>query len=92
MEGIALRWENEAKTKAERILNASLNASKEVMGKLLQDSVSVMANSVRKEIDLSLMQVRKPVKEAKKIAIFNIVAAAITFLAVGIVLWLTFFH
>jgi hypothetical protein len=92
MEEIALRWGIEAKTKAERILNASLTASKEVIGQVLQDSVSLMSASVKKEIEIPLLQFRESAKGAKKVALFNMVAAAITLLAAGSILWPILFH
>lgn len=92
MAEIALRWETDAKAKSERILNASLTASKEVMGKLLQESVSMMAASARKEIESALEKVYEPLKEAKRISLLNIIAALITFLAAGLALWAVFFH
>ena len=91
MEEITQRWEKDSKEKAERVLNAALTASKEVMGNLLQESVSVIANSIRKEIDLALIQqVREPVKKGKKIALFNIVASTLTLVTVCIAIWITF--
>jgi hypothetical protein len=63
-----------------------------VIGKLLQESTSAMATSARKEIESALEKVYEPLRDAKKISLFNITAALITFLAAGLALWATFFH
>lgn len=44
LEGIYLRWGNDAKEKSERILNASLKASSESMAQLLFDSAKNFPN------------------------------------------------
>ena len=54
LEALALRWGSDVKSKAERILNASLAASKEATAKLMQEGAKEAAASVRGEIDAAL--------------------------------------
>lgn len=81
LEGISLRWGNDAKDKSERILNASLAASKDAMTKLLQDSAAITAIAVQKEIDEPLARVGKVLRNTERVATFNLVASCVTFLA-----------
>ena len=87
LEALAQRWSNDAKTKAERVLNASLAASKEAMGKLMQDGAKELAVSVRSEIETALGRVAGPIRAAHKVGMMNVVASCITFLAAGVSLW-----
>jgi len=90
MEDLALRWGNDAKNKAERILNASLVASKEAMGLIMQEGAKATAASVRTEVDNSLARIATPIQNTHQIAILNVLASCITLLAAAIALWVTF--
>lgn len=92
MEEITLRWEKDSREKAERILNAALNASKESMNNILKENASIINASIRKEIESALSEIWKPVKEAQKISMFNIAAATITLFAAVIMSFIAFFH
>ena len=87
LEGLALRWGNDAKDKAERILNAALAASKEVMSKEMKEGVKAAASAVRDEIDAALAGVARPLREARHVAMFNVLASCITLVAAGVALW-----
>ena len=87
LEALALRWGNDAKAKAERILNVSLAASKEATAKLMQEGAKEAAASVRGEIDVALRRVADPVRDARRIGTLNVVASCITCLAATIALW-----
>ena len=87
LEDLAARWGNDAKDKAERILNAALLASKETMDKGMDDGAKALALAVRTEIDDSLAGVANQARNARRVAIFNVVAACITLLAAGVALW-----
>lgn len=89
LEELALRWGNDAKSKAERILNASLIASKEAMGQIMQEGAKATAASVQAEVDASLAQVTTPIRDAHRIAILNVLASCITLLAAAVALWVT---
>ena len=87
LESIAFRWGADAKDKAERILNAALTASRGAMAKAMQDSAKATAEAVKAEVDAALRRVTAPVQDAKRLAIFNVVAACLTFAAAAIVLF-----
>jgi hypothetical protein len=87
LEALALRWGNDAKAKAERILNVSLAASKEATAKLMQEGAKEAAASVRGEIDVALRRVAGPVRDARRIGALNVAASCITCIAAAIALW-----
>lgn len=87
LEDLAARWGNNAKDKAERILNAALLAGKETMDKQMNYGAKALAMAVRTEIDDSLAGVANLARDARRVAIFNVVAACITLLAAGVALW-----
>jgi multidrug efflux pump subunit AcrA (membrane-fusion protein) len=87
LEDLALRWGKDAKDKAERILNAALRTSKETMGREMQDGARTLAEAVRAELDTGLAAVMLPIRNARRMALFNVVAACITLLAAGVSLW-----
>jgi hypothetical protein len=87
LEALALRWGNDAKGKAERILNASLSASKDAMGQIMQEGARATAASVRTEIDAALASIAGPIRDARRIAMLNVAASCITLLAAAVALW-----
>ena len=87
MEGTAMRWGNDAKDKAERILNASLQAGKDAMGEIIQGSAKATASEMRKELDESMKTVANSLDATRTIAILNVLASCITMLAAAVVLW-----
>jgi hypothetical protein len=87
LEALALRWGVDAKDKAERILNASLLASKDAMGGIMQESAKATAAAMRSEIESALTIVANNVRAARTIGILNVVASCITMLASAVALW-----
>ena len=87
LEALALRWGVDAKDKAERILNASLLASKDAMGGIMQESAKATAAAMRSEIESALTIVAHNVRAARTIGILNVVASCITMLASAVALW-----
>jgi Transcriptional activator TraM len=92
LEGIATRWGNDAKAKAERMLNAALASSKEAMARTLQDGAASAAALVRKEVDAALEGARRQSQASRGLSILNLTAAAITFLAAGLAVWASLGH
>jgi len=90
MEDLALRWGDNAKGMAERVLNASLSASKDAMGKIMEESAKTAARSVKAEIEDSLIPIVLQIKNARRIGIFNIVAASLSLMAALVALWSMF--
>ena len=89
LEDLSLRWSTDAKEKAERILNASLDASKTAMKQLLQAVANEVVTTIKAEVDASLNHINRPIQEAHRIGLMNIVATCITQLAAAIILWTT---
>lgn len=87
LEALASRWGNDAREKAERILNASLDASKETMENMLGEAAKVSAAKVCQELNGALARVAVPVREARRLAILNVIAACLTMVAAAIALW-----
>jgi hypothetical protein len=89
LEAIALRWGNDAKAKAERILNVSLAASKDAAAKLMQKGAKEAVAYVRGEVDVdvALRRVAGPVRDARRIGALNVAASCITCVAAAIALW-----
>ena len=87
LEALASRWGKDAREKAERILNASLDASKEVMNDMLKEAAKASAVKVGLELDGALAKVAAPVSDARRLAMLNVVAACLTMAAAAIVMW-----
>ena len=92
LEGISLRWSTDAKEKAERILNVSLDASKAAMERLLRAGATEVVTTIKAEVDASLNRISGPVKDANRIGQMNIAASCITLLAAAVLLWTTTHH
>ena len=84
IEVLAKRWSDEAKNKAEKILNAALDASQKMMAKAAQEGGSSVAAVVNKEIEGSL---NRAVRTCRGLVIANVIAAAITLVAAFLALW-----
>ena len=89
LEDLSLRWSTDAKEKAERILNASLDASKTAMNQLLQAAAKELVTTIKAEVETSLNCINRPIQDAHRIGLMNIVACCITLLAATILLWAT---
>jgi hypothetical protein len=87
LEGLALRWGNDAKEKAERILNAALAASKGAMQQVMEEGAKRAAADVASEVDAALRGAAARVRDARKIAWLNVFASCATLCAAAIVLW-----
>ena len=87
LEALLDRWGAETKTKAERIVTASLTASTEAMKQQMNDGASQSGNAIHQEMTRALGQVAGYLHSAKRIAYFNLLAAGVTFLAAVVVYW-----
>lgn len=88
LEEMSQRWSIDTKAKAERILNAALDASKDSMEKMMQEGSKGVVAAINKELDTSLARIAKPIQDANRIGIMNIIAACITLLGAAAVLWM----
>lgn len=87
LEAIAHRWSDDAKNKAERTLNAALTASRETMTQTMQEGAKSAAELIRREIKAASAQFAAPIREAKRVALMNLIAAGMTIIAAGLALW-----
>jgi hypothetical protein len=87
MEAIAHRWGDDAKNKAERTLNAALIASREAMMATMHDGAKAATESLRREVESTTTRLASSIRELRRVAIMNLVAATITFFAAGFALW-----
>ena len=87
LEGLSLRWKIDDRDKAERILNVSLAASKESMGHLMQAGTNELVATVKNEVDVALSRIERPIRDAYRIGIMNILAACLTIFAAAVLLW-----
>lgn len=92
LEGIATRWGNDAKAKAERMLNAAMAASKEAIARTMQDAAVVAAAAIRKEVDDALNRAQAQLRATRSLSWWNMAAAAVTLLAAGIAAWAALGH
>ncbi len=87
-EGIASRWSAEAKNKAEKILNAALTASKEVMADQMGQGARETASTIRKEIEGALSGVSDQLRAVKNLTRLNIFASILSLLAAALAAWI----
>ncbi len=81
IEVLAKRWGDDAKAKAEKVLNAALAASRETMAKTAQETASTVKQAVAQEVEASLKKLHAPVRNARSLVFANVIAAAITLVA-----------
>lgn len=77
MEGISSQWRDDAKEKAEKIINAALAGSKEAMAKLLLESTNASVQSVERMISVSLAEARDLSKQTKKFGWLMLVSSVV---------------
>ena len=88
-ESLSLKWSVDAKDKAERILNASLNASKESMEQFMQAGATEIVATIKSEVDASLSRISRPIRNANRIGLMNILASCLTIMAAAVLVWIT---
>jgi hypothetical protein len=87
LEALALRWGDDAKGKAERILNVALAGSKKAITQLMDEGASRSADFVRAEIDASLASLDTSIRDCARLGVLNVVAACITLVAAALAMW-----
>ena len=86
LEAIAQAWGNDARAKAERVLNAAMTASKEAAAKIMHEGTTAAVASVRGEIDGALGRVAGTLRHCRRLAVINLVASALSLTAAGLAL------
>lgn len=87
LEEIAHRWGDDAKDKAERTLNAALTVSRDEMLKGMQQGAAKAAEVLRREMEAVSDLLAAPIRESKRVATMNMIAAAMAVFAAGLALW-----
>jgi hypothetical protein len=77
MESISSQWRDDAKEKAEKIINAALAGSKEAMAKLLLESTNASVQSVDRMISVSLAEARDLSQQTKKFGWLMLVSSVV---------------
>ena len=86
LEVLAKRWGDDAKTKAEKVLNAALAASRETMAKTAQEVAATVKQTVAQEVEAGFKTLHAPVRNARSLVFANVIAAAITLVAAFVAL------
>lgn len=77
MESISSQWRDDAKEKAEKIINAALTGSKEAMARLLLESTNVSVQSMERMISDSLAEARDLLQQTKKFGWFMLISSVV---------------
>jgi hypothetical protein len=83
LEALSARWSSEGKARAERVLNAALEASVNTM----RAGSRKAAASVRAELETGLGRIAVSLRQARTVGVLNVVASGITLLAVATAIW-----
>ncbi|MGV7209335.1 conjugal transfer protein TraM [Oxalobacteraceae bacterium A2-2] len=78
LEGIATRWGNDAREKAERILNAALAASRDSVEVMAQRAATSSAGAISQQLASLLGTVDTASARAHRAALLNLVASCVT--------------
>ncbi|QIN36824.1 conjugal transfer protein TraM [Legionella longbeachae] len=89
MESISSQWKDDAKEKAEKVLNTALASSKEAIARLLQESTIETVQAMKNLISDSLIEVHSLTQKTQKFSLFALVSSA-TFFAASFMLLLLF--
>lgn len=83
LEALAHRWSEDAKARAERVLNVALAASKDAMVKGMEDGAQAATDQVRSGVASVIERIEK---QSRQLAVINITAALIVLIGAGLVL------
>ncbi|KTD33837.1 conjugal transfer protein TraM [Legionella nautarum] len=84
MEKISSQWKDDAKEKAEKILNVALTGSKEAMARLLQESTSESVQAMKKVILAALTETRDLTLQTRKFSRFTLLLSTAMLIASGL--------
>lgn len=87
LEDLARRWGEDSKTRAERILNASLTAGKETMAIAMQEVTQTAASSMKREMENVLAHIQTPLSRLRHLVGMMILASFITLAVACVLLW-----
>lgn len=89
MESISSQWRDDAKEKAEKVLNAALASSQEAITKLLHESTKESVQAMKKLISDSLSEAHSFTRKTQKFSQFALVSS-VTLFAVSCMILLLF--
>ena len=87
LEALSKRWSDDAKSRAERILNASLTAGRETMADALQQATQGARTTINTEITDLMVLFQARMVRSRNLAALNIIASLILLIAVCVLLW-----
>lgn len=86
MESISSQWKDDAKEKAEKVLNAALTSSKEAITRFLHESTQKLVQAMQKMISDSLIEAHSLTRRTRKFSQFALVSSTALFAASCIIL------
>ncbi|HAU1639654.1 TPA: conjugal transfer protein TraM [Legionella pneumophila] len=90
MEGISSQWKDDAKEKAEKVLNAALASSKDAITRLLHESTKESVQAMKKLITDSLIEAHSFTQKTQKFSLFALVSSATLFFAASCMILILF--
>jgi hypothetical protein len=84
IELVSHRWSEDTKAKAEKIINAALAASRKELGKGMEGVLTKATEMTTKKAREAGLDI---IRQAKFVAMINILGATITLVAAGIIVW-----
>jgi hypothetical protein len=87
LEALAARWEVAAGARADQSAKAILDSARDALQGRVAEAVSEAGRGLRQEMEFSIRQYRAAVAQARRLAWLNLVAAALTLAAAGLVGW-----
>jgi hypothetical protein len=87
VEVIINQWMVNAKNNSDRILNASILASKAEITTVMQNQSDILIEKWQSELNIGFDELIKTIQSSRQSAILNIIASFITLISVGIALF-----
>lgn len=84
MERISSQWKDDAKEKAEKILNVALTESKEAMARLLQESTNESVQAMKKLILAALSETHDLTLQTRRFSRFTLLLSTAMLIASGL--------
>jgi Flp pilus assembly protein TadB len=81
LEDMAHRWSEDARSKAERIINASLEASANQMNKNAQAAAKAVTDAINAELPAVQKKLNNATSKSRQVAMLNLVAAGLVLVA-----------
>lgn len=87
LEAIAARWEAMAGARADQTAKVILESARDALQGRMTEAINEAGRGLRQEMEFSIRQYRAAVAQARRLAWLNLVAAALTLAAAGLVVW-----